>query len=179
MEPSFDTVLAAAQRVAVVVQQPVHVGALHHLNQDGSQLALQGQQTLPTQTHFTSYCTSSIWRVCAVACTKAQRPQPSCFCYYNSVLTEALRTAGCCVPLQKQQLSSAPCLHQTHKSSGRVCRCCVGAVTRSLEIQHSLLQNTVCMHARAHGHTHTRAHARTQACFKSFLCLRPFITCNW
>lgn len=50
VQPGLDPVLAAAQRVAVVVQQPVHVGALHHLHQDGSQLPLQSQQALPTQT---------------------------------------------------------------------------------------------------------------------------------
>lgn len=47
VESGLDAVLAAAQRVAVVVQQAVHVGALHHLHQDGRQLALQGQQALP------------------------------------------------------------------------------------------------------------------------------------
>lgn len=49
VESGLDAVLAAAQRVAVVVQQAVHVGALHHLHQDGSQLALQGQQALPVK----------------------------------------------------------------------------------------------------------------------------------
>ncbi|KAF3855171.1 hypothetical protein F7725_023226 [Dissostichus mawsoni] len=38
--------LAVGQRVAVAVQQTVHVGALHHLDQDGSQLSFQSQQTL-------------------------------------------------------------------------------------------------------------------------------------
>lgn len=47
VESGLDAVLAAAQRVAVVVQQAVHVGALHHLHQDGRQLALQGEQALP------------------------------------------------------------------------------------------------------------------------------------
>lgn len=47
VESGLNAVLAAAQRVAVVVQQAVHVGALHHLHQDGRQLALQGEQALP------------------------------------------------------------------------------------------------------------------------------------
>lgn len=51
MQSGLDAVLAAAQRVAVVVQQPVHVGALHHLHQDGCQFTLQSQQTLHTHTH--------------------------------------------------------------------------------------------------------------------------------
>lgn len=50
VESGLDAVLAAAQRVAVTVQQPVHVGAFHHLHQDGCQLTLQSQQTLLTQT---------------------------------------------------------------------------------------------------------------------------------
>jgi len=51
VQPGFDPVLTAAQGVGVVVQQPVHVGALHHLHQDGGQLALQSQQPLHTHTH--------------------------------------------------------------------------------------------------------------------------------
>lgn len=46
VESSLHAVLAAAQRVAVAVQQSVHIGALHHLHQDGRQLALQSQQAL-------------------------------------------------------------------------------------------------------------------------------------
>lgn len=49
VESGLDAVLAAAQRVAVVVQQSVHVGTLHHLHQDGRQLALQGEQALPVR----------------------------------------------------------------------------------------------------------------------------------
>lgn len=51
MQSGLNSVLAAAQGVAVVVQQPVHVGTLHHLHQDGCQLPLQSQQTLLTPTH--------------------------------------------------------------------------------------------------------------------------------
>lgn len=47
VESRLDAVLAAAQGVAVIVQQAVHVGALHHLHQDGRQLALQRKQALP------------------------------------------------------------------------------------------------------------------------------------
>lgn len=46
VESGLHAVLAAAQRVAVVVQQSVHIGALHHLHQDGRQLTLQGEQAL-------------------------------------------------------------------------------------------------------------------------------------
>lgn len=54
VEPGLDAVLAAAQRVAVTVQQPVHVGAFHHLHQDGGQLTLQSQQTLLKGTQIIS-----------------------------------------------------------------------------------------------------------------------------
>lgn len=46
VESGLHAVLAAAQGVAVVVQQSVHIGTLHHLHQDGRQLALQSQQAL-------------------------------------------------------------------------------------------------------------------------------------
>lgn len=49
VQPGLDAVLAAAERVAVVVQQSVHVGALHHLNQDRGELAFQSQQTLQSR----------------------------------------------------------------------------------------------------------------------------------
>lgn len=50
VQPSLDAVLAAAQRVAVVVQQSVHVSTLHHLHQDRGELTFQSQQTLQSQT---------------------------------------------------------------------------------------------------------------------------------
>lgn len=53
VESGLDTVLTAAQRVAVIVQQAVHVGALHHLHQDGRQLALQGKQALAVENSVT------------------------------------------------------------------------------------------------------------------------------
>lgn len=34
MEPSFDTLLAVCKRVAVAVQQAIHVSTLNHLHQD-------------------------------------------------------------------------------------------------------------------------------------------------
>lgn len=49
VESGLDAVLAAAQRVTVIVQQSVHVGTLHHLHQDGRQLPLQGKQALPRE----------------------------------------------------------------------------------------------------------------------------------
>ena len=51
VQPPLDAVLAAAERVDVVVQQAVHVGALHHLHQDGGQLAFQRQQSLRGSGH--------------------------------------------------------------------------------------------------------------------------------
>lgn len=42
MEPGFNTLLTAAQRVTVTVQQAVHVGAFYHLDQDGGQLPFKG-----------------------------------------------------------------------------------------------------------------------------------------
>ncbi len=59
---------------------------------------------------------------------------------FASTVCVALKILEYCKPLRKLQQSSEPCLHQTHISSGHVCRCCVTAVTHSLEIQHSLLQ---------------------------------------
>ena len=48
MEAGLHPLLAVGQRLTVAVQHAVHVGTLHHLHQDGSQLPLQSQQTLHT-----------------------------------------------------------------------------------------------------------------------------------
>lgn len=40
MQPGLHLLLAVSQRVAVAVQQSVHVGTLHHLDQDRCQLSL-------------------------------------------------------------------------------------------------------------------------------------------
>lgn len=34
MEPSFDTLLAVCERVAVAVQQAIHISTLNHLHKD-------------------------------------------------------------------------------------------------------------------------------------------------
>lgn len=43
VQPGLHLLLAVGQRVAVAVQQPIHVSALHHLDQDGGQLSFQSQ----------------------------------------------------------------------------------------------------------------------------------------
>lgn len=40
VKPSFDALLAVCERVAVTVQQAIHIGTLNHLDQDRGQLTL-------------------------------------------------------------------------------------------------------------------------------------------
>lgn len=63
MESSLHAVLAAAQRVAVIVQQSIHICTLHHLHQDGRQLALQSKQALQkSQGDVTDASQTSKWK---------------------------------------------------------------------------------------------------------------------
>lgn len=52
VEPSLDTLLAVWERVAVAIQQAIHVGTLNHLYQDRGQLTLQSQQPLKHTLHM-------------------------------------------------------------------------------------------------------------------------------
>lgn len=52
MQPGLHLLLAISQRVTVTVQQSIHVGAFHHLNQDWSQFPFQSQQTLQPKPHI-------------------------------------------------------------------------------------------------------------------------------
>lgn len=61
MQPCLHSVLTAAEGITVTVQETVHIGAFHHLHQDGGQLSLQGQQTL--KQHSTTF------QLCAIQAT--------------------------------------------------------------------------------------------------------------
>lgn len=49
MQSCLHSVLTAAKRITVTVQETIHIGTFHHLHQDGGQLSFQGQQTLIQQ----------------------------------------------------------------------------------------------------------------------------------
>ena len=46
MQSCLHSVLTAAKRITVTVQETVHISTFHHLHQDGCQLSFQGQQSL-------------------------------------------------------------------------------------------------------------------------------------
>lgn len=52
--------LTAAQGVTITVQEPVHVGTLHHLYQDGCQLPFESQKALEGSTKSISFPSSLV-----------------------------------------------------------------------------------------------------------------------
>lgn len=46
VQSSLHPMLTAAQGIAIAVQEPIHVGTLHHLYQNGCQLSFQSQKAL-------------------------------------------------------------------------------------------------------------------------------------
>lgn len=119
VESSLDTLLAVCERVAVAVQQAIHVGTLNHLHQDRGQLALQSQQPLKTHTPY----------VVDVTYTGREK--------HISMYRQ--------VPLQKQQRSSVLGPRLKHRFWGHGGRCCVNAVGHSQGSQHSLLQEDIVL----------------------------------